>query len=110
MAAKKKLSLEYRPRAAFDIESIVLYVGEVLKSPKAAKGIYEDICLKVGELCEMPSVGKIFRDDLLGREYRYALVKSYRIFYSYDSSKLTFWRVVHTRQDIDDFALVGWDE
>ena len=76
MVASRKLSVEYRPRAAFDVESIVLYVGEVLKSPQAAKGIYEEISSKIEELRSMPTLGKVFRDNLLGREYRYALVKN----------------------------------
>lgn len=100
----------YRPRAAFDIESIVLYVGEVLKSPQAAKRLYESLRDKVHELCEMPTIGRVFRDELLGRQYRCALFENYRIFYSYDEAELTVWRVVHTRQDIDDFALIAWEE
>lgn len=104
------LSPQYRPRAAFDLESIVIYVGEVLKSRQAAKRLYEGIRSKVLELCEMSEMGRVFRDDLLGRQYRCALFDNYRIFYSCDKEVLTVWRIVHARQDIDDFALIGWDE
>lgn len=104
------LAPHYRPRAAFDLESIVIYVGEVLKSPKSARNLYMGIREKVMDLCRIPTIGRVFRDDLLGREYRYFLHENYRIFYSYDEETLTVWRIVHTRQDIDDFALIGWDE
>ncbi len=104
------LTPQYRPRAAFDLESITIYVGEVLKSPKSARSLYIGIREKVMDLCRMPTTERVFRDDLLGREYRYFPHENYRIFYSYDEETLTVWRIVHTRQDIDDFALIVWDE
>ena len=32
------------------------------------------------------------------------------VFYTYDEEFLTVRRVIHTRQDIDDFALIDWEE
>lgn len=97
----------YRPRASYDIESIVVHIGEVLGSPKAARSWYEDLKATVLLLCEMPDLGKPFEDDRLAvKGRRTHLVGSYRLFYSYSADALTVWRVVHTTRDIDDYALV----
>ena len=99
---------EFRRRVLFDLESIVIYMGEVLGSSKAAKGIYTQIMDGVGTLCEMPDLGKQFGDSALeAGGYRTYLVGNYRIFYTYNEETLMVWRIVHARQDIDDYGLVG---
>ncbi len=98
---------EYRPRAAYDAESIVTYIGQILKSPKAARAWYENLKDTVSTLCATPDLGRVFEDDRLAiKERRAFLVGKYRLFYSYDTEKLTIWRVIHTSQDIDDYAIV----
>ena len=92
----------YRPRAAFDLESIIIYVGEVCRNPAAARQTYTSIKAAVKELCAMPTLGR--------RDIRSWLVGNYRVFYTYDEEFLTVRRVIHTRQDIDDFALIDWEE
>ena len=97
----------YRPRAAYDIESIVVYVGHVLDSPRAAKEWYEKLVQTVEMLCELPDLGRSFEDDRLTvKGHRTYLVGKYRLFYSYTDDTLTVWRVVHVTQDMDDYALV----
>ena len=97
----------YRPRASYDIESIVVYIGQVLDSPKAAHAWYDSLKEVVSLLCDMPDLGCPFEDDrLVFKDRRSHLVGSYRLFYSYSSDTLTVWRVVHTTQDMDDYALV----
>lgn len=101
----------YRPRAAFDLESIVIYIGEVRGNRTAARQIYASIKKEVEELTAMPTLGRPFLDDALGRQdFRSWLAGSYRVFYTFDDEALTVWRVIHTRQDIDDFALIDWGE
>ena len=101
----------YRPRAAFDLESIIIYVGEVCRNPAAAWQTYTSIKAAVKELCAMPTLGRPFIDEALGRrDIRSWLVGNYRVFYTYDEEFLTVRRVIHTRQDIDDFALIDWEE
>lgn len=101
------LEPNWRPRAAHDVESAVVYVGEVLGKPKAAKKLYEDIIVQIEQLRLFPELGRLFSDSILeGRGYRSLLVGRHRIFYSFDEEALTIWRVVHVRQDIDDYALV----
>ena len=97
----------YRPRAALDIESAVIYVAEVLGNPQVARRIYNALMEGVSRLSDMPTLGKAFGDVALhGAGYRSFLVENYRVFYTYDEDTLTVWRVVHTRRDIDAFEFV----
>lgn len=62
-------------------------------------------------LCETPTIGRVCFDESLERKnYRWYLVGHYRIFYTFDDSHLVVRRVVHTKQDIDDYALIDWVE
>ena len=102
--------IRYRPRATFDLESIVVYLGEVQKSPASAQRIYQSVQEAIALLGDMPTLGKPFSDDSLDRKnYRSYLAGSYRVFYTFGEESLTVWRVVHTRQDIDDYAFVDWE-
>lgn len=101
--------IHYRPRAKFDMESIAIYLGEVCRNPGAARSIYESIKGAVQDLAAVPTLGRPFMDEtLVRRAYRSWLVGSYRVFYSFDDHTLTVWRVIHNRQDIDDFAFIEW--
>ena len=42
----------YRPRAAYDLESIVIYLGEVQKVPKSARKVYDSIVEAIDHLCK----------------------------------------------------------
>lgn len=98
---------ELRPRAAYDVESIVTYISFVLGSPQAAAEWYEGFRAALDLLCEQPDLGRAFHDERLRIQGRRTyLVGSYRVFYSYDAATLTVWRVLHTTQDMDDYALV----
>lgn len=95
---------ELRPRAAYDVESIVTFV---LGSPQAAAEWYESLRAALDLLCEQPDFGRAFSDERLRIQGRRTyLVGNYRLFYSYDAATLTVWRVLHTSQDMDDYALV----
>lgn len=103
------LEVRYRPRAELDIHSAVLYLGEVLGNPVAARKLYETLVEAIERLRSMPTLGRAFSDDRLeGKDYRSFLVGNYRVFYSFTESELTVWRVVHVRQDIADYEIVGW--
>ena len=58
----------FRPRAALDLESLVVYLGEVLRSPQAARDTYAAILDAFDRLCEMPTLGRSFLDDSLEAE------------------------------------------
>lgn len=101
----------YRPRAAFDLESIVVYLGEVHNKPQSAKHLYRAIIEAVSMLCETPTIRHPFCDETLDRQdYRWHLVDQYRIFFTFDDNTLVVYRIIHTRQNIDDYALVEWPE
>lgn len=90
-----------------DLESIAIYIGEVKGLSKAAKNVYAQIMDAVDLLCEMPDLGKQFGDSALEvRGYRTYLAGNYRIFYAHDEETLIIWRIIHVRQDIDDYGLV----
>ena len=56
-------------------------------------------------------MGKRFDDELLAhRDMRTFRVGQYRLFYTFTDSKLTLWRVLHTRHDLDDYALMSLDD
>ena len=99
--------INYRPRAAYDVESIISYRGAVLNAPQSARDWYEMLKSTLEFLCDQPELGRVFDDDRLRvKNRRSYLLDQYRIFYSYDEKVLTVWRIVHVRQDIDDYALV----
>ena len=101
----------YRPRAAFDVESIVTYISVVLHSPQAAENWYAQLLEALDLLCGQPMLGREFNDTYLKHQNRRSfLVGNYRLFYSFSANTLTVWRVLHTTQDMDDFALVEWEE
>lgn len=101
----------YRPRAAYDLESIVIYLGEVQKVPKSARKVYDSIVESIDRLCETPELGRPFADERLSHQgYRSWLVSPCRIFYSFNSENLIVWRIIHTRQDVDDFAFIDIDD
>lgn len=104
-------SICLRPRAKNDIQSIILYLGEALGAPKAAKKFYDDFKREAGRIQDNPGLGKRFDNPLLGdTAYRWVMVGKYRIFYRCDKENITIWRVIHCSQDIDDLELVDWAE
>ena len=101
----------WRPRATYDIESAVAYLGQVLENPAAARNLYIRVKDQVELLCRFPDMGKPFTDPFLeGRGYRTFLVDQYRLFYTHDEATLTIWRFIHTRRDIDAYALVDFSD
>ncbi len=102
--------VELRPRAALDIESIVVYLGKVQGSPTAAKKLYAQIREAFATLAAQPTIGRKFEDEMLERSgYRTWLVGNYRIFYTFGNATITIWRVVHTSKDIDGMAFIELD-
>lgn len=101
----------YRRRAAWDIESIITYTSVILGSPQAAENWYAQLQSTLDLLCEQPLLGREFNDDYLKHHNRRSfLVGKYRLFYSFTPDTLTVWRVLHTTQDLDDYALINWSE
>lgn len=103
------LEVELRPRAKRDLTSAVIYIGEVLGSPMAAKKLYGDFWDVVERIQESPDIGARFQDPMLEKAgYRRVMVGKYRLFYRVDSGRLIIWRMIHCLQDIDEFEMVDW--
>ena len=96
-----------RPRAFYDLESIAVHLGEALGLPHKAREVYAKVVEAIDLLCELPDLGRPFDDEMLHvKGVRTYQVGAYRMLYSHDDTTLTVWRVIHTSQDLDDFALV----
>ncbi|MEG0071462.1 MAG: type II toxin-antitoxin system RelE/ParE family toxin [Raoultibacter sp.] len=91
-----------------DLESLVIYIGEVLGAPQSARRIHDALFEAIEALCDLPELGKPFYDERLTRnDYRSFLVENYRIFYSFNETTVTIKRILHTRQDSDVYALIS---
>lgn len=100
-------SVVFRPRAKRDLESAVIYIGEVLDSPEAARKLARSVFDTLELVCSTPRMGMVFEDaSLENRVYRWILVDKYRLFYTFENETVTVWRILHCQQDIDDFALM----
>ena len=99
--------LVWRPRAQLDRESIALYLGIEQGSPQAALSAIRRIDKAIEHILALPDAGGRFRHDGLEHEYRTAHAKPYTIYYRFDDSLVAIYRIIHQRQDIDAYALVG---
>lgn len=100
------LDIVWRPRAHLDRESIAIYLGVERRSPDAALNAMKSIDAALDAVRRFPDAGGHFHHDNLEHEYRTTLANPYVIFYRFDESTLTVYRVLHQRQDIDAYALV----
>lgn len=100
-----------RPHAKRDLASVLIYIGEVLGLPQAAKKFYEDFWYEMELGQENPGMGVRFQEPMLENTgYRWVMVGKYRVFYRCDREMVTVWRVIHCSQDIDEFELIDWLE
>ena len=97
-----------RPRAQLDLESIFIHIALTPGVPKSAEGILDELYESFDRIADMPTLGMLFADDDLNREYRRILVKNYWVYYSFDDAQVIIWRVFHTRQDIATQTIVDF--
>lgn len=103
------LDLYMTSRAKRDLVNTVIYIGEVLGAPQAAKGFYKDYQQEMELVRQTPNMGAPFRNPMLeNSDYRWVMVGKYRIFYRHDSKAVTVWRIIHCLQDLDEFELIDW--
>lgn len=101
--------IEFRPRASYDIESIITYLSNARGAPQAAENWYEEFCAALTLLREQPELGRVFQDERLQiMQRRTYLVGNYRVFYTFNKATLLVWRIVHTSQNMNDYALIDW--
>ncbi len=104
------LDLVWRPRAHLDRESIAFYLGFERKSPQAALDAMQRIDAALDRVRAFPeSGGHLHMDDLHYTEYRTVFANPYTVYYRFDDTTLTVYRVLHQRRNIDTYALIDFD-
>lgn len=104
------LNLKWRPRAHLDRESIAIYIGIEQQNPQVALKTIERIDEAIRFACEFPDAGGWFVQDELEHRYRTVLANPYTIYYRYDDTTLTVYRILHQHQDLDTFTLVSLED
>ena len=105
------LNVSWRPRAHLDRESIAIYWGLERGKPDVALNILERIDTALLFICEFPdSGGHCQIEKLAHNEYRTALANPYTIYYRYDDTTLTIYRVLHQRQNFDTYSLIDLEQ
>lgn len=100
------LDVDLRPRAELDIESIQIFLAHERRRPQAAIDAVTKIYKAIELIRDFPDMGGRVHRDELDNEYRTIPADPYMIYYRYDAKKLTVYRVIHQRQDIDVYTLV----
>lgn len=103
------LDLAWRPRAHLDRESIAIYLGHERRAPQAALDAIKAIDAAVDMARTFPDAGGHFTDDHLEHEYRTILAGSYIIYYRYNATTLTIYRIMHQRQNVDAYSLIEFN-
>lgn len=102
------LEVAWRPRAQLDRESIALYLGFEQGNPEAALSAIQSIDSVIDRLRRFPeSGGRVLVGRLEHDDYRKAHANPYTIYYRFNETSLTIYRIIHQRQDFDAYSLVG---
>ncbi len=105
------LDLAWRPRAHLDRESIAIYLGLECKNPRAALAAITRIDAAIDHVRAFPDAGGRFAmEGFRLKEYRTVLAGPYTVYYRFDDSTLTVYRILHQRRDIDTYALIDLPE
>lgn len=103
------LKLVWRPRAHLDRESIALYLGYECQAPQSALNAIRSIDAAIERVRQFPdSGGRFSMQGLQSREYRTAQANPYTVYYRYDDTTLTVYRILHHRQNIDTYDLIDF--
>ena len=82
--------VEESSAAARDLDMIIAYLVDTLKSPSAARRVLNDYSTLLDVLEETPFVYALVRDDLLSfAGYRWAPISSYMVFFTVDEERKT---------------------
>lgn len=97
------LDLEFKKRAVCDIRSIQIHY-EVNESDVAAKKHIDTILSGIENLIVFPDLGRpVDNPGINSVGYRKYLKDDFWIYYSHNGKKLTVWRIVNSKQAIDDY-------
>ncbi len=101
--------IKWRPRANLDRQSIAIFIGIERGNPPAALRVMQEIDKALELARSFPESGRaIAIEGPTHKDYRRVLVGNYMVFYRFDESAVTVYRVLHQRHDIDAATLIDF--
>lgn len=80
------------PEAESDIDSIYVYIADILKNLKAADDFLDELEKKLTAVLSYPESCSF---DSLEPEYRFMLIGNYKLFYRYINGDIVVFRVLY---------------
>ena len=105
--AFKKYSYQFTEIAEADIDDIMEYISRDLANPDAATAFADELEFQLGEICKVPTTGKLVENEYLARkDVRRFLVKNYIAYYIIDNDQnnVVILRVVYGKRNQDKIA------
>ena len=94
--------IRYLPIAQKDLQDIVLYFLDNLKSPQAAINFIETFNESVSRLKKHPYAYKLYQpQDPIESEYRLLPVKNYLVFYIVIENIVEIHRIIYAKMNIE---------
>ena len=94
--------IKYLPIAQKDLQDIILYFLENLKSPKAAMDFIETLDRSILRLKQYPYSCELYQSrEPLEFEYRFLPIKNYLVFYIVIENIIEIHRIVYARMDLE---------
>ena len=94
--------IRYLPIAQKDLQDILLYFLDNLKSPQAAMNFIETFNKSVTRLKKYPYAYKLYHpQDPIESEYRLLTVKNYLVFYIVTENIVEIHRIIYAKMDLE---------
>ncbi len=94
--------LIYLPLALEDLREITNYITNILKNPKAALALLDDLDSSILRLQQFPYSCKLYKPiKLLDTEYRILPVKNYLIFYVGNEHTVEIHRIIYAKMNYE---------
>ena len=94
--------IKYLPLASKDLQDIVFYILENLKSPKAAIDFINTLDESILRLRQYPCSCALYQPkEPLESEYRSLSVKNYLVFYLVAENTVEIHRIVYVKMDLE---------
>ena len=93
--------IEYLPKAVEDLQSIVNYIMNTLKSPQAANDFIELLDETILKLENYPKFYEIYKPyKELEFIYRRIIIKNYVVFYTIIDERVEIHRILYAKMDL----------
>ncbi|RLD31980.1 MAG: type II toxin-antitoxin system RelE/ParE family toxin [Bacteroidetes bacterium] len=94
--------LKYLPLAIKDLHGIIDYIINILKAPKSASNLLDDLEISISRLRQFPFSFKIYQSvEPLETEYRMLPVKNYFVFYVVIENIVEIHRIIYARMNFE---------